>query len=62
MAQYLKEKEETMVYKNIKDVTLKAEREENGPITRKYMDNICTSNMDNFTKVITTIHMKAQDK
>ena len=62
MAQYFYEKEEKAVNKNIKAVTVKAEKEAGGPITRKYMQGISLDEMSNFKSVLTNIHMRGQDK
>ena len=47
---------------NIKDVTIKAEREAGGPITRKYLKGISINKLANFKSVLTNIHMRAQNK
>jgi hypothetical protein len=62
MAQYFHEKDEKALHKNIKAVTIKAEKEANCPVTRKYMKGIGLDNLSNFKSVLTNIHMRGQDK
>ena len=43
-------------------MTIKAEKEAGGPITRKYLKGISINKLANFKSVLTNIHMRSQNK